>query len=179
MSKNILILASSPRKSGNSDILCDRFLQGAQEAGHTVEKIRVAESHIGFCLGCDHCKRHEGVCVQHDDMAVILKKMIEADVIVMATPVYFYTMNAQMKTLIDRTYARYTEVRGKEFYVILTAADSSLDMMTRTVESFRGFFVCLDDAVEKGVLYGVGAWAKGDVAKIPAMDLAYEFGRSA
>ena len=112
MSKNILILSASPRKGGNSDLLCDRFLQGAQEAGHTVEKIFLGDSTINYCIGCEHCHQHGGKCVHHDDMPAILEKMIAAQVIVLATPVYFYTMNAQMKTLIDRTVARYTEVRG-------------------------------------------------------------------
>ena len=80
----------------------------------------------------------------------MIGKMVEADVIVMATPVYFYTLCAQMKTLIDRTCARYTEMGGKEFYFILTAAEESVEMMERTVECFRGFLDCLDDPEERG-----------------------------
>ena len=103
--------------------------------------------------------------------------MIGAEVIVMATPVYFYTLCAQMKTLIDRTCARYTELGGKEFYFILTAAEESVEMMERTVECFRGFLDCLDDPEERGVVYGVGAWQAGEIEGMPAMDEAYELGR--
>ena len=102
-------------------------------------------------------------------MAEILEKMIAADVIVMATPVYFYTMDAQMKTLIDRTVAKYTEIRGKEFYFIVTAADSSKEAMERTVEGFRGFTSCLGGAKEKGILYGLGVWKKGDIQNKAAL----------
>lgn len=112
-------------------------------------------------------------------MPEILDQMIHADVIVMATPVYFYTMNAQMKTLIDRTYARYTAVSDKEFYFIMTAAVSGKNLLERTLEGFRGFTACLSGAMEKGVIYGTGAWNKGDIEKSPAMGQAYEMGKRA
>ena len=89
-------------------------------------------------------------CPQHDDMPDLLQRMIDADVIVLATPVYFYTMNAQMKTLIDRTCSRYTEIRNKEFYFIVTAADTDVSAMQRTIEGFRGFTSCLPGAGRKG-----------------------------
>ena len=107
----------------------------------------------------------------------VIGKMVEADVIVMATPVYFYTLSAQMKTLIDRCCARYLEMKGKEFYFILTAAEESVPMMERTVECFRGLLDCLEDPREKGVVYGVGAWRAGDIEGMPAMDEAYAMGR--
>lgn len=110
-------------------------------------------------------------------MAEILEKMIRADVLVMATPVYFYTMNAQMKTLIDRTYARYTAVSNKDFYFIMTAAVGNKELLERTLESFRGFTSCLRGAKERGVIYGTGAWNKGDIKMSPAMGQAYEMGK--
>lgn len=122
MSKNVLIISSSPRKGGNSDILCDQFAKGALESGHRVEKIRVAEKNIGYCRACYACK-NSGKCVIDDDMAEVLQKMIDADVIVFASPVYFYSVDAQLKALIDRTVARWLEVKNKEFYYIVTAAD--------------------------------------------------------
>jgi multimeric flavodoxin WrbA len=111
-------------------------------------------------------------------MAEVLDKMVEADVIVMATPVYFYTMCAQMKTLIDRTCARYTEIKNKEFYFIVTAADTNNRAMERTLEEFKGFTYCLEDAKEKGVIYGTGAWDKGEIKGKPAMEEAFKAGMS-
>lgn len=115
MSKKVLILSSSPRRGGNSDTLCDEFLRGAQEAGHEVEKIFLKDKTIHYCTGCGVCNEGKP-CPQKDDAPEIVRKMVAADVIVLATPVYFYTMSAQMKTLIDRCCAGYLEIRDKEFY---------------------------------------------------------------
>lgn len=104
MNKNVLILSSSPRRGGNSDRLCDAFLQGCKDAGHTVEKIFLKDKHINYCTGCGICSMYGKPCPQKDDAAEVIEKMIAADVIVMATPIYFYTMSAQMKTLIDRCW---------------------------------------------------------------------------
>ena len=178
MAKKVVVVSASPRKGGNSDLLCDQFVRGATEAGHEVKKVSLRDKRIGHCTACDACQGNGGRCVQQDDMAGILDAMIRADVIVMATPVYFYTMNGQMKTLIDRTYARYTEITGKEFYFIMTAAVKRKDLLERTLEGFRGFTSCLGRAREKGVIYGTGAWNKGDIAASPAPAEAYEMGKN-
>jgi multimeric flavodoxin WrbA len=177
MSKKVLILSSSPRKRGNSNTLCDRFMEGAVEAKHEVEKVVLAEKTIHYCTGCYACKGN-GKCAQKDDMAQVLDSMAAADVIVMATPVYFYTMCAQMKTVIDRTVARYTKITNKEFYLIVTAADSNKAAMERTIEGFRGFTSCLPGAKEKGVVYGTGAWEMGDILTSRAMKQAYDMGKA-
>ena len=176
--KNILILSGSPRKGGNSDTLCDQFMSGAQEAGHNVEKIWVQGEKIAPCLGCGHCQSHAGVCVQKDAMAEILQKMVDTDVLVLASPVYFYSVSAQIKALIDRTVARYTEIKNKSMYYIISAADSDVSHMQRTIECFRGFAYCIEGSVEKGVVYGVGAWNKGEIKALPSMAQAYELGKS-
>jgi multimeric flavodoxin WrbA len=178
VSKKVLVLSSSPRRGGNSDLLCDQFISGAREEGNEVEKIFLRDKKINYCTGCGTCINRKGICTQKDDMTEILEKMVATDVIVMATPVYFYTMCGQMKTLIDRTCARYTEITGKDFYFIVTAADNSQPAMKRTIEEFRGFTYCLDDANEKGVLYGTGAWEKGEIKGKPAMEEAYLLGKS-
>lgn len=175
--KNVLILSSSPRRGGNSDMLCDQFMKGAQEAGHQVEKIFLGDHKILYCTGCGVCNTTH-VCPLKDDMASILDQMVKADVLVMATPVYFYAMCGQMKTLIDRVCPRYTEISNKKFYFIVTAADTNQAAMKRTIEGFRGFTECLDKPDEKGVIYGVGAWKKGEIDTSPAMQQAYSFGKS-
>ena len=99
MSKKVLILSGSPRKDGNSDILCNEFMRGALESGNEVEKIRVAEKKIGFCRACYYCRQSEGICAVKDDMAEVLQKIINADVIVLASPIYFYSIDAQLKEI--------------------------------------------------------------------------------
>jgi multimeric flavodoxin WrbA len=111
-------------------------------------------------------------------MAEVLEKMIAADVIVMSSPVYFYSLDSQMKTLIERTVARYTEITDKELYFIITAADTSIPMMQRTIECFRGFVDCLNGAQEKGIVYGVGAWNFGEIEGTKAVQEAYEMGKN-
>jgi multimeric flavodoxin WrbA len=177
MSKKVLILSASPRKGGNSDLLCDQFMKGAKEAGHKTEKVFLKDKNINYCTGCGTCFNTRK-CSQKDDMAEILEEMILADVIVMATPVYFYTMCAQMKTLIDRTVARYTKINNKEFYFIVTAAVNSQPSMQRTIEGFRGFTSCLSGAKEKGIIYGTGAWKIGEIKGKKAMNLAFEMGKA-
>ena len=179
MGKKILILSGSPRKGGNSETLCARFAKGAQEAGHTVELIRLHTKKLGFCTACYACKK-TGVCVQKDDMAGILEKMGAADVIVLSTPVYFYQMTAQMKTLIDRTMASYYDqtLAGKEFYFIVTAAEDK-PALERTMDGLQGLTDCIPNARVRGRIYGTGAWQLGDIQGNPAMEEAYEMGRRA
>lgn len=177
MSKKVLILSSSPRRNGNSDLLCNEFMRGAAEAGHQVEKIFLKDKHINYCTGCSVCSMYGKPCPQKDDAAEVVEKMIAADVIVMATPVYFYTMSAQMKTLIDRCCARYLEIKNKEFYFIIAAAEESVPMMERTIDGFRGFLDCLEEPKECGTIYGVGAWKVGEINDKPSMHEAYEMGK--
>ncbi len=126
--KKVLILSGSPRKGGNSDTLCDEFMKGAVEAGNNVEKIFVAGQNICYCKACYACK-NTGVCAIKDDMAEILQKMLDADVIVLSSPVYFYSISAQLKAVIDRTVARWLEFKNKEFYYIMTAAENEATTM--------------------------------------------------
>ena len=173
-----MILSGSPRKGGNSDLLCDEFMRGAIDAGCEVEKIRVAEKKIGYCSACYFCRQSGGICAKKDDMAEVLQKMIDADVIVLASPVYFYSIDAQLKTVIDRTVSRWTEVKDKEFYYIVTCADEERASQKRTIECFRGYADCVEGAKEMGVIYGTGVYQKGEIKDSPAFIEAYQMGRS-
>lgn len=178
MSKKVFILSGSPRKGGNSDILCDEFMRGAKDAGNEVEKIRVAEKKIGFCSACYYCRTSGGVCAKKDDMSEVLQKMIDADVIVLSSPVYFYSIDAQLKAVIDRTVARWTEVKNKAFYYIVTCADDDRASQERTLECFRGYADCVEGAKEMGVIYGTGVYKPGEIKNTPAYKAAYDMGKS-
>ena len=176
MSKKVLVISASPRKKGNSDLLCDEFIKGAVTAGNEVEKVFLSDLKINYCTGCGVCN-NTSRCVLTDDMKAVLDHRVAVEVIVLATPVYFYTMNAQLKTLIDRTVPRYTEIKNKEFYYIVAAADTKTANMEKTIEGLRGFTLdCLDGTVEKGIIYGVGAWQKGEIRETAAFKQAYEMG---
>ena len=165
MSKRVLIISGSPRKNGNSDILCGQFEKGAREAGNTVEKVDLRELKIGYCKACYGC-RGTGVCVQKDDMESLLEKMAAADVLVLATPVYFYSMDGQMKTM-----------RDKDVYLIATAA-AGRRAMARTMDALKGFTDCLPGAKVRREIYGEGVYQKGEVESTPAYREAYEAGKT-
>lgn len=177
MKQKVLVISASPRKGGNSDLLCDQFMLGAREAGNKVEKINLQDRKINFCLGCMTCQSI-GRCVQNDGMDEILDKMVKADVLVLATPIYFYSMNAQLKVLIDRTCPRYTSISNKKAYLIATSYDRRKESIDATVAGFRGFLECLDNVEEAGVIHGTGVLNKGDVKGKPEMALAYEMGKA-
>ena len=177
MSKKVLILSASPRKNGNSQLLCDQFAKGAAEAGHEVESIRLSEKKLNFCMACDACMRNGGTCIQKDDMGEILKSYQEADVLVLATPVYFYGITAQMKTFIDRTYPIWQHLGEKEVYYIISAG-LGVDIIERSLGDLDGFVEHLDKYEIKGRLYGDNIMDAGLVKTEDVYNEAYEMGKS-
>ena len=172
----VLAISSSPRKGGNSDVLCDKFLKGAAENGNEVQKIRLAEKKIAPCAACYGCTENH-ICVRKDDMAEVLDALKAADVIALASPVYFYSVCAQMKVMIDRCLAGYQSIKNKIFYLIVTAADPQRSAADETLADFRGFLRCLPGTKVAGVILGTGTWDKGDVYRHPSMKQAYEIGK--
>lgn len=98
---NIVVLSGSPRKGANTDIMVEAFAETAREGGNTVEVVRVASKKIAGCLGCQYCFAHEGVCVQKDDMADVIESLKGADMVVFASPIYWFDITAQEKAAID------------------------------------------------------------------------------
>ncbi len=89
--------------------MCNQFIEGANSGENEVEKFFIGDIDLKFCKACDYCQKNNGKCIHNDMMGIILEKMINFDVIVISTPIYFYAINGQIKTLIDRVYARYNE----------------------------------------------------------------------
>lgn len=117
-----------------------------------------------------------GICTKKDDMKEIQKAMVDADVIVLSAPVYFYCMDAQMKIMIG-CLARYHEMVGKKIYFIAAVADPQHGALDETLAGLRGFLRCLPEAQECGIIYGTGTWDKGDIYKHPALEQAYQMGK--
>jgi multimeric flavodoxin WrbA len=174
MSKNILILNGSPRKGGNSDLLCGKLTEGALESGHAVRQIYLQDCTIGGCRACYACQK-TGSCIQKDDMGEILAEMKKADVLVLASPVYFYSVSAQMKLLIDRTLPDYLKLEGKEFVFVVTSADGE-QADRRAMDALYGLTDCVPKAKIVGTICGT-AWKKGEVVGTAAMDEAYALGK--
>lgn len=178
MSSKLLVLNSSPRKNGNCDALCNELIRGAADAGNEIEKIYLKDKAINYCHGCLVCQNSGGVCANNDDMGEVLDKMINADVIALATPVYFYSMSAQLKTLMDRAFAKYKSVRNKKFYLISTAADTFDSAFDGTIQGFRNFLRCLPGAEESGVILAGGVYGIGEIKNHKALEQAYYEGKN-
>lgn len=178
MGKKVFIVSSTPRSSGNSDILAEEFARGAREAGHSVEKVSLRDIELKFCIGCMRC--HErGKCALKDGVNDLLPVIKEADVLVFATPVYYYGMSGQLKTFLDRLNPLYdTDTKFRDVYVLATAAEADESAVDGTVVGVQGWIDCFPGVSIAGVVRGVGAEAVGDVRKTPALAEAYAMGKN-
>ena len=173
--KNVLIISSSPRKKGNTNALCEQFQKGAEAKGHHVDLVRIMEKKIGFCLACDSWMKNGGKCIQKDDMAAILDLYSKADVLVLATPVYFYGISAQLKTFIDRMYPIWQHLGKKEVYYIV-AAGLGTDVIERSLGDITGFVEHLEEYKIAGKLYAPNMTAPGAVKDLEVFQEAYAMG---
>ncbi len=176
--KNVLIINSTYRKGGNSEVLAEQFKKGEEEGGNTVNEISLRDIDLKFCIGCLSCQK-TGKCVLHDSMNELLPLVRNADVLVFATPVYYYCMSGQLKTFLDRLNPLYGRSnKFKEVYLMTTAADTEKNAMDGTIKGVQGWIDCFDGVKLCGVVYGVGAEAVGSVKNTPAYTQAYEMGKS-
>ena len=178
MSKKVLIVSTSLRKKGNSDALANAFMRGAENAGNSVEKVSLADKSINFCKGCFACRKtHE--CVIGDDANAIVDKMRAADVIVFATPIYYYEMTGQMKTLLDRANPLYfVDYSFRDVYLLTTAADDDKETDARAVSGLEGWIECFPKARLAGKVFAGGVDGIGEIDGHPALNRAYEMGKS-
>lgn len=177
MNKNVLIISTSLRKESNSDILAENFAQGAREAGNEVETVRLAGKEIGFCKGCLSCQETKR-CVIHDDADIIKGKMEGADVIVFATPIYYYEMSGQMKVMLDRSNPLYaSDYKFSDIYFLATAAEEGDHVCQRAVSGLEGWIDCFERAHLSGVVFGGGVTDAGEIKGHPALEKAYEMGK--
>lgn len=177
--KKVLIISTSPRKGGNSETLAEEFAKGAKDAGHQVEKVSLYDKTIGFCKGCLACQKTQR-CVIHDDADVIAQKMLNAEVLVFATPIYYYEMCGQMKTMLDRSNPLFpSEYKFREVYLLTTAADTEESAMDGAVKGMQGWIDCFGKAKLSGVVRGVGADGYREINQMPErLKEAYEMGKA-
>lgn len=179
MSQQVLIISTSPRKGGNSELLADEFGKGALVAGHSVEKVCLYDQRIGFCQGCLSCQE-TGQCIFQDDAERIVQKMRTAKVLVFATPIYFYGMSGQMKTLLDRSNPLFPSAYAfRDVYLLAAAADGERAAIDGAVNGLQGWLDCFENATLKGVVRGVDATEVGDIHRHPAiLTEAFQLGKS-
>ena len=175
--KKVILISTSLRRGSNSDMLADRFAEGAVSAGNEVEKISLAGKNIQFCKGCLACQKL-GRCVIDDDVNGIMAKVLEADVICWATPIYYYEMSGQMKTLIDRMNAMYAlDYKFRDIYMLTTAAEEEQETPARAVEGLRGWIACFPKSRLAGTLFCGGVDGARAIEGNSRLQEAYEMGR--
>ena len=176
--KSVLIISGSPRKGGNTDLLCDAFARGAEEAGGQVEKIFLADYRIDYFSEADEQRVGNRANEAEDDVPMLVDKMVRADVIVLASPVYYMNITGQLKTFIDRTFGRYREMKDKEFFYLTACADPEESTADWAINGFRGFVMCLPNPTERGMVKAIGMGRKGAVKGSQFEEEAYNLGKS-
>ena len=175
--KKVLIITSSLREQSNSTLLAQAFKEGAEEKGNEVEIISLRENRIAPCVGCGSCQVH-GECFMKDKLNDILDKVIEADVLVFASPTYYYSVNGTLKNFIDRTYDKYLKIKNKDFYYIGSSSDTSKESIDGAVETVKGFLRCVENVNLKGIVYGLNLNDQGEARYSESLKQAYEMGKN-
>ena len=177
MSKKVLVISTSLRTKGNSAALAAAFAEGAKEAGHEVETVSLAGKKLEFCRGCFVCQTTRK-CVIQDDASLIARKMLTADVLVFSTPIYYYEMSGQMKTMLDRANPLFpSDYAFRDVYLLAVAADEDEKAMEGAVKGMSGWIACFPKARLAGTLFGGGVTNVGDIAGKTVLDAAREMGR--
>ena len=176
--KKVLIVSASPRLNSNSEALAKAFAKGAEEAGHDTELISLRGKTIHFCQGCFVCQEKLR-CVIRDDADVICQKALTADVLVFATPIYYYEMSGQLKTLLDRLNPLFpSDYAFRDVYLLTAAAEDKEHVPQRAISGLEGWVECFERANLAGTVFMGGVTAAGESPTHPALDLAFRLGKN-
>ena len=176
--KKVVVISTSLRPGSNSHSMAERFAQGAQDAGHEVELISLRGKEIKFCIGCLSCQS-TGACVFKDDVPAIMDSVLNADVVCWATPIYYYEMSGQMKTLIDRMNAMYPkDYRFRDIYLLTTAAEDDESTPKLAESGLQGWIDCYERCSLKAHLFCGGVGAPREINGNDKLQEAYEMGKS-
>ncbi len=178
MSK-VLVITTSLRFRSNSDILAEKLVQGAEEAGHDVETVSLKGKTINFCKGCLACQKTQK-CVIKDDAIEIAEKVKEAETLVFVSPIYYYEMSGQLKTLLDRLNPLYSsDYKFRNVYMLTTAAEDEDFVCEKAVSGLNGWVDCFEKAEFKGSLFCGGINDMGEAgSREQELQEAYEFGKA-
>lgn len=176
--KKVIVISTSLCVGSNSDMLADKFIEGALVAGNEVEKITLSGKSIGFCKGCLACQKL-GKCVIDDDANAIMQKVLEADVVCWATPIYYYEMSGQMKALIDRMNAMYSlDYKFRDVYMLTTAAEDEPEVPKRAEAGLTGWIDCYPKSRLAGKLFCGGVDAPRTIKGSVKLQEAYQLGKN-
>lgn len=178
MAKKVLVISTSIRAKSNSERLAEAFAQGAREAGNVVTELSLKGKQLNFCRGCQVCQKTNR-CVIQDDVAEIVEQMRQAEVIAFATPIYFFEMCGQMKTLLDRTEPLYQKpVAFRQIYLLSAAGDPEDWVDERAKSGLQGWIDCYENVTLAGTVLASGVDAGGSIEGHPALQQAYQMGQA-
>ena len=178
MSKNIIVITGSPRSGGNSEILADAFIEGAEKSGNTVIRFNAGRMNIRGCLDCKYCFTHDGKCLQKDDMQEIYPALRQTDILVLASPVYWYGLTSQIKSVIDRMFAGSRKPFAITSMVLLAAyGDSDSNVFSPAEAHFRAIAHYMEWAVI-GIIAEGNVHEAGEIRGRKALLDAFELGES-
>ena len=173
----VLVITGSAHKNGTSAYLAQKFIEGAAESGHEVFRFDAAFKKVHPCIGCDKCQS-AGSCAFQDDMNELNPKLLEADAVVFVSPIYYYGLNAQIKTVIDRFYANDAKLHGsKKAAIMLTMADTTAESAEGALGSFKGMTKYLEWDIA-GTVVGVNCMTPEMIKNTDYPEQAYQLGKS-
>lgn len=176
--KKVLIITSSLRQRSNSDALAEAFARGAADAGNEVKAVTLKGKELHFCRGCLACQQTQK-CVIADDALAIVQKMYEADAIAFATPIYYYELSGQLKTLLDRSNPLFTtDYHFRDIYLLTSAAEDEAYVPERATAGLQGWIDCYEKARLAGTVFAGGVNDPGEINGHAALDKAYEMGKN-
>ena len=176
--KKVLVISTSLRNHSNSHAMAEAFARGAMESGNEVELISLQDKDIRFCRGCLACQK-TGKCVINDDAPAIVAKMHDADVIAFATPIYYYEMSGQMKTLLDRANPLYgSDYSFTDIYMLTCAAEDEPEVPGRAISGLGGWIDCFERASLKGNVFAGGVTDPNEIQGHKALAEALEMGKA-
>ena len=176
--KKVIVISTSLRPGSNSHAMAEQFAKGAKAAGHQVEFVSLRGKEIKFCIGCLSCQK-TGACVFKDDVPAIMESVLNADVVCWATPIYYYELSGQMKTLIDRMNAMYPkDYKFREVYLLTTAAENEEFVPKRAEGGLTGWIDCYGKSALKGHLFCGGVGSPNEIAGNAKLQEAFEMGKN-
>lgn len=176
---NITILKGSPHTNGTTNLLTEYFIKGALENGHNIQSFDTAKELIHPCLGCNHCRKSGNECVYKDGMEKLNPMLMDSDIVVLVTPLYYFGMSAQIKAALDRFFANNTLLRSQKKHFILISACGDNDSWA--MDGLKAHYECLCRYMHwesAGELYAYGMYVKEDLLNSPYLEQAYNLGLS-
>ncbi|HCC00836.1 MAG TPA: flavodoxin family protein [Ruminococcaceae bacterium] len=173
---NILVISGSPRKNGNTEIMANVFSEAAEKNGNTVSRVNLSGTKVGFCTDCEYCLTHQGVCVKKDGMDEIYEKMEKAELLVFASPIYYFGMSAQMAAVFDRLYA-HLNIGYHPTGCMLLLDSGDPHVYAGAIAQYKGTadFIGWKD---QGIVTVAGMKEKGDMKNSPDLEKVRELARS-